>query len=93
MSDNQYSVVQFFEDDTYEYVRRFVSAKEAVMILKHYTNSVAVKLGMVSKVIITDGGDCVCFEWTKDKGITFPPKEELEKMREEIKVKKENKSD
>lgn len=27
--DNEFSVVQFFEDDSYEYVRRFVTAEEA----------------------------------------------------------------
>lgn len=67
----EFSVCQFFEDDTYEYVRRFVPAEEAVRALQHYTSSVAVKLGMVKRVIITDGGDCVCAEWIAGKGITF----------------------
>jgi hypothetical protein len=76
MSDrNEYSVVQFFEDGSYEYVRRFVSAEEAVNAAKHYTSSVGVQLGIVKRVIITDGGDCINFEWIAGKGIVYPPKE------------------
>ena len=70
--DNEYSVCQFFKDGTYEYVRRFVSAQEAVEAAKHYTTSVAAKMGMVERVIITDGGDCCNFEWVNGKGITYP---------------------
>jgi hypothetical protein len=73
--NNEFSVVQFFEDGTYEYVRRFVSAEEAMTAVKHYTTSVGVKMGLVKRVIITDGGDCCCFDWYADKGIVFPPKE------------------
>lgn len=76
---NEYSVVQFFEDGSYEYVRRFVSAEEAVKVSKHYTQSIAVKMGLVKRVIITDGGDCCCFEWIAGKGVVFPPKEEEKK--------------
>jgi hypothetical protein len=75
----EFSVVQFFdaEPEQYEYVRRYVSAEEAVKAFNHYTNNVAVKMGVIKRVIITDGGDCIAMEWQKDKGITFPPKEML----------------
>jgi hypothetical protein len=78
---NEFSVVQFFKDGTHEYVRRFASSDEAMKAIKHYTTSVAVKMGLVERVIITDGGDCCCFEWIHDKGITFPS---LEKKKNEI---------
>lgn len=71
-----FNVVQFFgdtEDADYEYVRRNVPAEEAAKAMKHYTSSVAAKLGMVKRVIITDGGDDTCAEWIYGKGITFPP--------------------
>lgn len=71
-----FSVCQFFDDDSYEYVRRYVSAEEAVKAFQHYTNNVAVKMGVVKRVIITDGGDCINMEWQYGKGVTFPPKEE-----------------
>lgn len=70
-SQNEYSVVQFFEDGTYEYVRRWVDAQQAVLAARHYTSSVAAKVGIVTKVIITDGGDCIKFEWQYGKGVTF----------------------
>lgn len=73
--NNEFSVVQFFEDDSYEYVRRFVSAEEAMTAVKHYTNNVATRMGLVKRVIITDGGDLCCFEWIHGKGVVFPPKE------------------
>jgi hypothetical protein len=72
---NEFSVCQFFEDDSYEYVRRFVSAEEAMKAFRHYTNNVATRLGVVKRVIITDGGDCIAAEWQLGKGITFPPQE------------------
>lgn len=69
--DGEFSVCQFFDDGSYEYVRRFVSAEEAVKAAKHYTESVGAKIGMTQRVIITDGGDCTNFEWQFGKGITF----------------------
>jgi hypothetical protein len=71
----EFSVCQFFEDGSYEYVRRFVPIEEAMKAATHYCASVAVTLGIVVRVIITDGGDCICFEWKRGEGITFPPKE------------------
>jgi hypothetical protein len=71
MIGGEFSVYQFFEDGTYERVREFVEAREAVKAAHHYTHNVAMKLGVVTRVIITDGGDHICFEWTAGKGITF----------------------
>ena len=72
----EFSVVQFFNNGEYEYVRRYVSAEAAMEAVKHYTNNVATRMGIVEKVIITDGGDLTCFEWINGKGVTFPPVEE-----------------
>jgi len=71
--EGEFSVCQFFPDGSYEYVRRNVSAEEAVTAVKHYTTSVGARIGTTKRVIITDGGDCVNFEWEFGKGITFPP--------------------
>ena len=68
---NEFSVCQFFADDSYEYVRRNVGAEEAVKAAHHYCNSVGAKMGMTKRVIITDGGDSVYFEWQYGKGVTF----------------------
>lgn len=72
---NEFSVCQFFEDESYEYVRRFVSAEEATKAFKFYTDNVAARMGIVRRVIITDSGDCTNMEWQYGKGITFPQPE------------------
>lgn len=72
MSD-EFSVVQFFADGFQEYVRRNVGALDAVKAAHHYCTNVASKLGIVDRVIITDGDDYCCFEWKRDEGITYPP--------------------
>jgi hypothetical protein len=75
MSDNEFSVCQFFTDGSYEYVRRFVTVDEAFKAVKHYTNNVAIKMGLIEKVIITDGGDSTVFEWTHKDGVVWPKEE------------------
>ena len=72
MSEGEFSVCQFFQDGTYEYVCRFVSAEEAVKTARR-----SAQTGLAARVIIIDGGDCINLEWQHGKGIVFPPKEEL----------------
>ena len=69
---NEFSVCQFFEDGSYEYVRRRVNAEEAVKAAVFYTTNVASRMGITRRVIITDGGDCTNWEWQFGKGVTFP---------------------
>lgn len=71
-----YDVVQFFQDDSYEYVRCSVSAEEAVKAAYHYSHSIGAKLGTTRRVIITDDGDCTTFEWRYGEGVVFPTKAE-----------------
>jgi len=73
MSQGEFSVYQFFPNEQYEKVRAFVSAEEAVTAAEHYTNNVASRMGLTQRVIITDGGDNIVFEWLQGKGIVFPP--------------------
>jgi hypothetical protein len=77
-TQGEFSVCQFFEDGSYEYVRRFVDAEEAVKAAKHYSTSVGARIGTTTRVIITDGGDCTAFEWIRGEGVVFPPKEQEE---------------
>lgn len=72
MNEDEFSVCQFFENGSYEYVRRYVSAESAVRTARHYCSSIAAKMGMVVRVIITDGGDFTCFEWKVNEGVVFP---------------------
>jgi hypothetical protein len=78
MSQGEFSVCQFFDNDTYEYVRRFVGSQEAMRAAQHYCTSVGAKLGFTRRVIITDGGDFTVFEWVYGKGVVYPPKEGAE---------------
>jgi hypothetical protein len=82
-SSNEYSVCQFFQNGSYEYVRRFVSAEEATDVARHYCTSVGAKIGTTVRVIITDGGDCINLEWQFGKGITFPTVEDIKKDTQE----------
>lgn len=72
MENEYFNVVQYFKDGGYEYVRRAVDAKSAVHAAYHYTHCVSAVAGFTSRVIVTDSGDCICFEWIYGKGITFP---------------------
>lgn len=83
---NEFSVCQFFEDGTSEYVRRHVGAEEAVIAARHYTDSVAVKMGLVTRVIITDSGDFCVFEWKHGEGVTYPTPEQRQAARETAQV-------
>jgi hypothetical protein len=71
---NEFSVVQFFPDESYEYVKRFVGAEEAVKTAKSYTERPAAQIGIIRRVIVTDGGDCIAFEWKFGEGVTYPPR-------------------
>lgn len=57
---------------------RGVDAETAVLRAKHLT-SVPANI-VVDRVIITDAGDHLNFEWTKKDGVTFPTKEDLRKV-------------
>lgn len=79
----EFSVAQFFEDGTWEYVRRFVDASEAVTAALHYTDNVACKMGITKRVIITDGFDRCVFEWRHGEGVMWPtpePRREAERL-------------
>lgn len=71
---NEFSVYQFFDDGMQEKVREFVSAENAVAAAHHYCNGPA-RIGVTRRVIITDGGDCIVFEWKHGEGVTFDGKE------------------
>lgn len=77
MPEGQFSVCTFFEGDFYEYDVRWVDEETAVKRVKSITESVGARvMGIVERVIVTDGGDNICVEWKKGEGIVFPPKEQ-----------------
>jgi hypothetical protein len=72
MSIGEFSVFEHFPDGTCSTVARYVDAKEAVDIAHRSIQKPAVLLGVIVKVMITDGGDHCAFLWEKDKGIVYP---------------------
>jgi hypothetical protein len=68
-----FSVCQFFANDAYEYVVRFVSAREAFDTAVALTRSVGARIGTTRRVIITNGGDDTCWDWLFGPGLIFPP--------------------
>jgi hypothetical protein len=86
----EFSVCIWYDTGQYEYVRRWVSAEEAVTAAKHHTTSVGARLGVVTKVIVTDGLDLTNFEWDYKKGIVFPTPEMLQQARDALKGKPAN---
>lgn len=77
-NEREFNVVQFFPDETYEYVRRNVSAEEAVEAARSYTTRPAALMGVIQRVIITDGGDSTNFEWRFGEGVVYPPRQAAE---------------
>lgn len=73
MNAGEFSVCQFFDSGDYEWVRNHVSAEEAVKAARHYTENVAARMGLIPRVIITDGNDYTVFEWKRGEGVTYPP--------------------
>jgi len=71
-TEGEFSVALFFENGTYEYIRRWVGAQEAVETAKRCTDSSMLAHSRVCRVIITDGGDFTNFEWISGKGVTYP---------------------
>lgn len=70
-TQGEFSVCQFFADGTNEYIKRFCGPEEAVNTAKDFSTRPAAKIGIIQRLIITDGGDFCCFEWVYGKGMTF----------------------
>lgn len=70
---NEFSVVQWFPNEQYEYVRRFVDDATAVNAAKRYCTCVGAKVGTTVRVMIEDGGGYCVFDWQREQGVVFPP--------------------
>jgi hypothetical protein len=70
---NEFSVYWWDDKGNQHEELRFVSDRNAVNAAHRLCKGPASILGLVKRVIITDGGDYTNFEWTKEKGIIFPP--------------------
>jgi hypothetical protein len=72
MSKNEFSVYWWDINGVCTDELRFVSAQDAVDRASFLAHGPGAKIGVISRIIITDGLDLTCFEWLKDKGVVFP---------------------
>jgi hypothetical protein len=77
MMTGEFSVYQFFPDDSYEKVLHFVDAETAVTQARRLTGTLGARMGTTRRIIITDGGDCTVFDWKFGEGRTWSPPELL----------------
>jgi hypothetical protein len=75
MSDREFSLYWWDADGGQHEELRFVGAEEAVKRSFTLANGPASKLGIVKRIIITDGGDCCVFDWHSDQGVVWPNEE------------------
>lgn len=68
----EFSVYWWDEIGEHHSELRFVSAQTALDRAKSIYSGPGSILGFVKRVIITDGGDFICFEWIHGKGVVFP---------------------
>ena len=73
--EEKFSVYQFFGesvDSSYELYKERVNIVEALFAAKQLITSVGSKIGTTQRVIITDSGDSIVFEWLHGEGVVFP---------------------
>jgi len=73
--DERFNVVCFYEDESYSYEQRAVTLERAMEAFKNYSVSVASRMGVLTRIVMTDMLDRTCVEWINGKGIVFPPLE------------------
>jgi hypothetical protein len=80
--EGEFSVWAFFADGFHfrhiEWVEEITALEGAGEVI----SSVAAQVGVIERVIITDGGDNTVFEWEFGLGITFPTPEQRKEAKE-----------
>jgi hypothetical protein len=79
-NDKQFSVCRFWVDETYVYVARWINFLEATRVLRQCSLDFDSQIGATTRIIVTDGLDCINIEWVYGKGITYPTKEMMEEV-------------
>lgn len=70
--DELFSACRFYADGQYEYVCRFVSARQAYEAAWQCATNSGALMGTTVRVIITDPMDRTSWEWIHGKGVVFP---------------------
>ena len=77
MNKEEFSVYWTDTDDVQHTELRWVSAETAVARAHHLAKGPAALLGIVRRIIITDGLDCCAFLWLRGVGVVFPEQPEV----------------
>jgi len=73
MNAGEFSVYQFFAGDAgHERVASYIDAESAVKLAAQLSRSLGGRLGTTARIIITDGGDSIAFEWLHGQGVVYP---------------------
>lgn len=70
----EFSVYWFDADECSYPELRGVDAKTSVEFAKGLTERPAALMGIIQRIVITDGGDFTVFEWKNGEGVTYPPR-------------------
>lgn len=84
MEGHRFSVCQFLEDGSYEYIVRDESAETAMMKFCSVASSPTAVMGFVKRVIITDSEDNTNAEWIFGKGLVFPRLFDIQAMNKDV---------
>ncbi len=71
--DGEFSLYWWDADEGQHEELRFVPPERAVMRAQTLIQGPAALIGIVQRVIITDGGDFTNFEWKHGEGVIYPP--------------------
>ena len=80
MNVAEFSVFWWDREENYHAELRFVEIEKAINAARRLTHGPASVLGVVKKVMITDGGDLCCFLWTKENGVEFPTRKDIDSV-------------
>lgn len=75
---HEFSVYWLDPEGTSNPEKRFVTAIEAMRCVADLILRPAAVAGIINRVVITDGGDCIVFEWLHGQGVVWPPEQEIE---------------
>ena len=75
---DEFSVWLFFPDGSHIAEERWLEGEEAVRLARDVIARPAAKAGLITRVIITDGGDHTVFEWVDGEGVTWPGEREFQ---------------
>ena len=77
MAAELFSVAEYYPDGSWSYALERAPADQAVLTAKGRTETVAAKVGLVTRVIITDSDDTTNFDWRFGQGVVFPTREDI----------------